>query len=152
MPRRNSASVASAKQAAPQPAPEVQPDPLARFHPAVRAWFRGAFGAPTEPQVQGWAAIARGESTLLLAPTGSGKTLAAFLFCLNRLLFEPRPEPALRCRVLYISPIKALAVDVRRNLMRPVEDMDLAIRIETRTGDTPSDRKARQRPALRRSC
>ena len=118
MPRRKqvaaTAAVASAKPAAsPAVAP---PDPLALFHPAVQAWFRAAFGAPTEPQVQGWAAIARGESTLLLAPTGSGKTLAAFLFCLNRLLFEPPPEPALRCRVLYISPLKALTADIRRNL------------------------------------
>ena len=65
--------------------------PLSLFHPAVREWFSGVFEAPTRPQRLGWPAIARGESTLILAPTGSGKTLAAFLWCLNRLMFEPVP-------------------------------------------------------------
>ena len=64
-------------------------DPLAQFQPAVRDWFRASFAAPTPPQAQGWPAIARGESTLLLAPTGSGKTLAAFLACIDRLMFAP---------------------------------------------------------------
>ena len=68
----------------------------------------------------GWPAIAGGESTLILAPTGSGKTLAAFLWCLNRLMFTPAPPKASRCRVLYISPLKALAVDVERNLRAPL--------------------------------
>ena len=127
-------------------------DALARFHPAVRAWFRGAFGNPTEPQVQGWAAIARGESTLILAPTGSGKTLAAFLFCLNRLLFEPSPETARRCRILYVSPIKALAVDIERNLRAPLigiarvaEGRGAAFtmpEIRIRTGDTTQRERA----------
>src|SRR6185436_3126446 len=89
-------------------------------HPAVREWFGRAFDAPTKPQQMGWPAIARGESTLILAPTGSGKTLAAFLWCLNRLMFEPPPPPASRCRVLYVSPLKALAVDVERNLRAPL--------------------------------
>jgi len=70
--------------------------PLAVFHPAVRDWFSAAFDAPTRAQRLGWPAIARGESTLILAPTGSGKTLTAFLWCLNRLLFEPLPEPQAR--------------------------------------------------------
>ena len=94
--------------------------PLSLFHEAVREWFSGAFEAPTRPQRLGWPAIARGESTLILAPTGSGKTLTAFLWCLNRLLFEPVPEAQARCRVLYISPLKALAVDVERNLRAPL--------------------------------
>ena len=69
-------------------------DPLAPFHPAVRRWFASAFDAPTRPQTLGWPAIARGESTLILAPTGSGKTLAAFLWCLERLMFTPQPPKA----------------------------------------------------------
>ena len=144
-----------AEAASPAPAPSTAPvppaDPLALFHPAVRTWFRSSFGAPTDAQVQGWAALARGESTLILAPTGSGKTLAAFLSCLNRLLFEPRPEPARRCRVLYVSPIKALAVDVERNLRAPLIGIArvaagtgvtyTAPEVRVRTGDTsPSER------------
>ena len=117
------------------------------FRPAVRTWFSGAFEAPTRPQQLGWPPIARGESTLILAPTGSGKTLAAFLWCLNRLLFEPAPK-AERCRVLYVSPLKALAVDVERNLRAPLAGIanvaqaeGLAINtpaIAIRTGDTPA--------------
>ena len=90
------------------------------FHPAVGEWFAGAFTAPTRPQQLGWPAIARGESTLILAPTGSGKTLTAFLWCLNRLMFDPLPARRDRCRVLYVSPLKALAVDVERNLRAPL--------------------------------
>src|SRR5207249_1949313 len=90
------------------------------FHPAVRAWFTSAFDAPTKPQSLGWPAIARGDSTLILAPTGSGKTLTAFLWCLDRLMFSPAPPKAKRCRVLYVSPLKALAVDVERNLRSPL--------------------------------
>ena len=79
---------------------------LSPFHPAVRDWFEASFaGGPTPAQTKGWAPIARGESTLLLAPTGSGKTLAAFLWCLNRLMFEPEPPPKRRCRVVYGSPL-----------------------------------------------
>ena len=69
------------------------------FQPAVREWFSSTFGAPTRPQQLGWPAIARGESTLILAPTGSGKTLTAFLSALDRLLFEPPPPAAERCRI-----------------------------------------------------
>jgi len=130
--------------------------PLDLFHPATREWFSRAFPEPTRPQQLGWPAIARGESTLILAPTGSGKTLTAFLWCLNRLMFEPAPASADRCRVLYISPLKALAVDVERNLRAPlagVTNVALALNapvtpltIAIRTGDTP----ARERSAFLR--
>src|SRR4051794_20985224 len=95
-------------------------EPLALFHPAVREWFEASFETPTRPQRLGWPAIARGDSTLILAPTGSGKTLTASLWCLTRLLFEPVPGARERCRVLYVSPLKALAVDVERNLRAPL--------------------------------
>ncbi len=126
---------------------------LDRFHPAVRQWFAASFQAPTRPQELGWPAIARGESTLILAPTGSGKTLTAFLWCLNRLMFEPPPAPKQRCRVLYVSPLKALAVDVERNLRAPLAGISNAARasgtaihvpeIAIRTGDTPAIERAR---------
>jgi ATP-dependent Lhr-like helicase len=90
------------------------------FHPSVTDWFTAVFVEATAPQKRGWPPIARGESTLILAPTGSGKTLTAFLWSLNRLMFEPTPEAMGRCRVLYISPLKALAVDVERNLRAPL--------------------------------
>ncbi len=89
------------------------------FTPAAREWFRGAFAAPTEVQERGWRAVASGRHTLMTAPTGSGKTLAAFLWCLDRLSAEPAPPARERCRVLYVSPLKALAVDVERNLRAP---------------------------------
>ncbi|MDP9322089.1 MAG: DEAD/DEAH box helicase, partial [Acidobacteriota bacterium] len=76
-------------------------DTLSLFQPAVAEWFRASFEAPTPPQTLGWPAIARGESTLILAPTGSGKTLTAFLWCINRVMFDPVPPKARRCRVLY---------------------------------------------------
>ena len=123
------------------------------FHPAVITWFREAFGDPTPAQARGWPAIARGESTLVLAPTGSGKTLAAFLACLDRLMFAPLPEPPLRCRVLYVSPLKALAVDVERNLRAPIAgisrvaaargDTFIVPEVAIRTGDTPQRDRAR---------
>jgi ATP-dependent Lhr-like helicase len=84
--------------------------------------------APTRAQHLGWPAIARGESTLILAPTGSGKTLTAFLWCLNRVMFEPPPATAARCRILYVSPLKALAVDVERNLRAPLVGITRAAR------------------------
>src|SRR5277367_2944846 len=127
------------------------------FHPAVREWFAAVFPAPTRPQIAGWPAIARGESTLILAPTGSGKTLAAFLWCIQRMMFTPVPTEAQRCRVIYISPIKALAVDVERNLRAPLVGIAQAAKrlglasggafhepsISIRTGDTPPAERAR---------
>ncbi len=96
------------------------------FAPAVREWFAETFEAPTKAQRLGWAAIARGESALVFAPTGSGKTLAAFLAAIDRVMFSPAPPKAERCRVLYVSPLKALATDkdpraIRREEERPVE-------------------------------
>jgi ATP-dependent Lhr-like helicase len=125
----------------------------ALFRPPVREWFEAVFAAPTRPQLQGWPAIARGESTLILAPTGTGKTLAAFLWCINRLMFTPVPDKQQRCRVLYISPIKALAVDVERNLRAPLVGIAQAAKrmgigfhepqVAIRTGDTPPAERAR---------
>ena len=129
------------------------PDVLQLFQPAVGEWFRNSFEGPTPPQYQGWPAIAKGESTLILAPTGSGKTLTAFLWCINRLMFEPAPAAGQRCRVLYISPLKALAVDIERNLRAPLAgianraaargDGHVLPSIAIRTGDTPSTERAR---------
>src|SRR5205807_7972457 len=94
---------------------------LERFSAATRAWFQDTFAAPTAAQEQGWAAIAQAEHTLILAPTGSGKTLAAFFWCLDRLAGQPTPaHPKRRCRVLYVSPMKALAHDVEGNLKAPL--------------------------------
>ena len=125
----------------------------AHFHPAVAGWFSSVFASPTPPQRRGWAAIARGDSTLILAPTGSGKTLAAFLWSLNRLMFEPAPGAAARCRVIYVSPLKALAVDIERNLRAPLAGIAShaaalgapfhAPAIAIRTGDTPAADRAR---------
>src|SRR2546423_2118001 len=96
-------------------------DPPAAFSPATREWFAGAFAAPTEAQAGAWDVISRGESALVVAPTGSGKTLAAFLWSLDRLAAAPPPaDRARRCRVLYVSPLQALAGDVERNLRAPL--------------------------------
>ncbi|HEY8847904.1 MAG TPA: DEAD/DEAH box helicase, partial [Thermoanaerobaculia bacterium] len=124
-----------------------------QFHPAVREWFQRAFPKPTRAQQLGWPPIARGDWTLIFAPTGSGKTLTAFLWCLDRLMFAPAPPKERRCRIVYISPLKALAVDVERNLRAPLAGIaNLAAErgdafttpsIAIRTGDTPSAERAR---------
>ena len=140
--------------------PKQAGDVLELFHPVTADWFRAVFDRPTSPQVLGWPAIARGEHTLILAPTGTGKTLTAFLWCLNRLMLEPAPEGAAACRVIYISPLKALAVDVERNLRSPLAGIanmarrgGVAVRepaIAVRTGDTSQKERALFRRASRR--
>ena len=129
------------------------PTGLEPFHPAVREWFTASFASPTRAQQLGWPAISRGEHTLIFAPTGSGKTLTAFLWALDRLMFTPRPPKERRCRVLYVSPLKALAVDVERNLRAPLigianvaaqrGDEHVLPEIAIRTGDTPQSERAR---------
>ena len=99
---------------------------LDRFSAPVRSWFESTFDAPTPAQERGWPAISEGEHTLILAPTGSGKTLAAFLWALDRLSTEPVPPTAERCRVLYVSPLRALAVDIEKNLRAPLTGIGLA--------------------------
>ncbi|HEV2709585.1 MAG TPA: crosslink repair DNA glycosylase YcaQ family protein [Edaphobacter sp.] len=128
---------------------------LSLFHPITAKWFKAVFEAPTEPQVEGWPAIARGESTLILAPTGTGKTLTAFLWCLDQLMLRTAPDAAQGCRVVYLSPLKALAADVERNLRSPLAGIaNMAKRdgvevripeISVRTGDTPQKERARFR-------
>jgi ATP-dependent Lhr-like helicase len=146
-------------------------DPFAGFHPVTAAWFKAVFDEPTAPQRMGWPVIARGESALILAPTGTGKTLAAFLWCLDRLMLQGRErgtegtrereggdqgeqrDGRKGCRIVYVSPLKALAVDVERNLRSPLAGMaNLARRmgvpfhepqISVRTGDTPQRERAR---------
>ncbi|SCK48721.1 ATP-dependent helicase Lhr and Lhr-like helicase [Streptomyces sp. WMMB 714] len=119
------------------------------FSPATRAWFAGAFREPTAAQAGAWRAIAEESDALVVAPTGSGKTLAAFLASLDALASSPPPaDPLKRCRVLYVSPLKALAVDVERNLRSPLtgirqESLRLGlpepdIRVGIRSGDTPA--------------
>ncbi|MGV6875202.1 ATP-dependent helicase [Pseudochelatococcus sp. B33] len=135
--------------------------PLARFAPATRAWFEAAFPSPTAVQAAAWAAIGAGENALVIAPTGSGKTLAAFMHAIDQLFREreqeavaeaaPTPSRAMT-RILYISPIKALGADVRRNLRIPLQgvsaerkrrnDPPVDIVVGMRTGDTPAGERA----------
>jgi ATP-dependent Lhr-like helicase len=125
---------------------------LEHFSPATREWFTSSFAEATAAQSGAWEAIASGQHALVIAPTGSGKTLAAFLHALDRVLTTPKPAEAdRRCRVLYVSPLKALAVDVERNLRAPlagirhaatrlgqqVEDVAVAMR----TGDTTAEER-----------
>ncbi|HQZ14040.1 MAG TPA: DEAD/DEAH box helicase, partial [Devosia sp.] len=111
------------------------------LHPTIAAWFKSKGWEPRQHQLDVLAATGQGASVMLIAPTGAGKTLAGFLPSLNDLIVAPREG----IHTLYLSPLKALAVDVARNLTTPIEEMGLAITVETRTGDTPSHRKARQR-------
>jgi ATP-dependent Lhr-like helicase len=140
--------------------PAQEPDPFACFHPVTAAWFKAVFDGPTAPQRMGWPVIARGESALILAPTGTGKTLTAFLWCLDRLMLHSAPlgQPD-GTRIIYVSPLKALAVDVERNLRSPLAGianmarrMNVPFReptISVRTGDTPQRERAlfRRHPA-----
>ena len=155
----------------PQSSENPGTDPLDCFHSVTAEWFRAVFDAPTAPQRMGWPVIARGESALILAPTGTGKTLAAFLWCLDHLMLYPRSENAENAggsgagpstaerqkgtRILYVSPLKALAVDVERNLRSPLAGIaNIARRrnvpfheplISVRTGDTPQRERERFR-------
>ncbi len=147
-----------AKKPSPKAPPIVAPGPvftddvLDSFHPVTAEWFRAVFEGVTAPQREGWPAIARGESTLILAPTGTGKTLTAFLWCLDKLMLR-EPSTQEGCRVLYISPLKALAVDVERNLRSPLAGIaNMAQKqgvpahvpeISVRTGDTSPKERAR---------
>jgi ATP-dependent Lhr-like helicase len=121
---------------------------LRGFHPAVRQWFSGVFDGPTQAQTLAWPQIAQGANTLLLAPTGSGKTLAAFLVAIDRIMFgDPTAQTSPGVRTLYISPLKALGVDVQRNLRSPLAGVRAVAEKETlehhiptigvRSGDTP---------------
>ena len=134
-------------------------DALAAMSPAAGAWFAGAFEAPTPAQIGAWKAIRSGDSALVIAPTGSGKTLAAFFSALDELstrnTAQGRPAREQRTSVLYISPLKALAVDVQRNLRAPLAGLRQEaarlggqppdITVGLRTGDTPPDER-RSRP------
>src|SRR5213080_1501650 len=126
-----------------------------RFHPAVARWFEQTFGSPTEPQLRGWPAIQSGRHVVISAPTGSGKTLAAFLASLD-VLFREGVEADLpdETQVVYVSPLKALSNDIRKNLQEPLAGIralfgetngrEIDVRAEVRTGDTT----AGQRQAL----
>ena len=119
-----------------------------QFSEPTRAWFEAAFAAPTPAQTGAWDAIAAGRHALVVAPTGSGKTLSAFLWSIDRLATSPVPEKKQRCRVLYVSPLKALAVDVERNLRAPLVGIRQTaerlgatvpeITVGVRSGDTPA--------------
>ncbi|HET7193763.1 MAG TPA: ATP-dependent helicase [Nocardioides sp.] len=119
---------------------------LQDFSEPTRTWFGAAFAEPTAAQVGAWQAIGAGRHALVVAPTGSGKTLSAFLWSIDRLLTRPEPEKAKRCRVLYVSPLKALAVDVERNLRAPLTGIGQTadrlgekvpeLRVGVRSGDT----------------
>ncbi|HUW03346.1 MAG TPA: DEAD/DEAH box helicase [Acidimicrobiales bacterium] len=126
---------------------------LDRFSEPVRAWFEASFAAATPPQEQGWPAIADGHNALILAPTGSGKTLSAFLWGIDQLVSEPTDPDDRHTRILYISPLRALAVDVEKNLRAPLTGIRVAAdrlgvevvepTVGIRTGDTPPDERRR---------
>jgi ATP-dependent Lhr-like helicase len=133
--------------------------PLDGFHEPTRRWFSESFPHATDAQRRAWPAILAGQNTLLVAPTGSGKTLAAFLCGIDRLVFSPAPDKHARCRLIYVSPLKALAFDIEKNLraplsgiMRSADRLDVeyhAPEVSLRTGDTPAEERARflRRPA-----
>ena len=131
----------------------VVADPLAVFSEPTRAWFTAAFAAPTAPQAEGWPAIVAGDHTLVCAPTGTGKTLAAFLWAIDRLMSQDTAVSDGGTRVLYVSPLRALAVDVEKNLRAPLHGIGLAAErlhvqvhqptVGVRTGDTSAGERRR---------
>ena len=114
------------------------------FHPVLRQWWQGRFGAPTEAQSEGWQAIRRGEHALIAAPTGSGKTLAAFLTSIDQLFREDVESGGLpdEVRVVYVSPLKALSADIHKNLEEPLRATEGRLSAAVRTGDTPQSERA----------
>ena len=138
-------------------ADDTVPAPLDRFSPAVAQWFSSTFSSPTDAQSGGWHAIKNHKHTLICAPTGSGKTLAAFLSSIDSLVSTPSPSANARTRVLYISPLRALAFDVEKNLRAPLAGIAHAAErlghefhtpiVGMRTGDT----SAKERQALVRN-
>src|SRR5690349_14264428 len=122
-------------------ATEPTPPKTDGLPPVVAGWFEAKGWSPRRHQLEMLELARAGRSALLVAATGSGKTLAGFL----PTICELAETPGEGLHTLYVSPLKALAVDVHRNLTGPIEEMGLSVRVETRTGDTPSDRKARQR-------
>ncbi|MCL2318666.1 MAG: DEAD/DEAH box helicase, partial [Treponema sp.] len=121
------------------------------FHPLINSWFAETYGKPTPVQEEAWPLIAKGEHVLALAPTGSGKTLTAFLAAISR--FADGTYDDSKLSVLYVSPLKALNEDIRRNLIVPLEGIRRrfeaageqfpAVRVETRSGDTPQAERRR---------
>ena len=118
---------------------------IAYLPPIIADWLTSKDWRLRRHQAEMLEAERAGEHALLVAATGAGKTLAGFLPILANLVEQPKAKGPQTLHTLYISPLKALAVDVRRNLLAPIDEMGLDITVETRTGDTPSDRKARQR-------
>ncbi|HAY87774.1 MAG TPA: ATP-dependent helicase, partial [Micrococcus luteus] len=126
---------------------------LGRFTEPTRAWFTGAFEAPTPAQLGAWDAISSGRHALVIAPTGSGKTLSSFLWALDSFVREPAAEGTAATRVLYVSPLKALGVDVERNLRAPLVGITQTaahqgrpvprVRVGVRSGDTPAAERRR---------
>ncbi|MHB1137669.1 MAG: DEAD/DEAH box helicase, partial [Microthrixaceae bacterium] len=136
-----------------QESPSPRTDGLQVFSPAVAAWFRSSFPAPTDAQLGAWGPIADGEHTLLCAPTGSGKTLAAFLWAIDALGRRPTDGPH-GVQVVYVSPLRALAVDVEKNLRSPIRGIALAAQrlglpfVEPTVGVRTGDTSATERRAL----
>lgn len=127
------------------------------FHPVIRSWFSDTYGSPTSVQAESWPLIERGENVLALAPTGSGKTLTAFLSAISRFCSAAADAntkyPEDKLSVLYISPLKALNEDIKRNLLEPLAAIKVRfekeglyfppIRVQTRSGDTPQSERRR---------
>ena len=140
--------------------PAASRTPATPFHPAVSAWLQARFGQPTEVQQRAWPVTASQRHALIAAPTGSGKTLAAFLSAINDLVVAGLGQGGLHglpdaVQVLYVSPLKALSNDIRKNLQEPLDGIraellamglaDPGIRTAVRTGDTPAAERERMR-------